>query len=177
MKNNTKDEIIKGFTHHTINKKGEIKNLKTGITKKLWLGKNGYYYVDIIESNKSTKIALHRLLMLQFVPNPNNKRTVNHKDGNKLNNSLDNLEWATDSENIKHAWDIGLMPYSRKLSEKQYIEILNKFLELKTITLTEFAKKLNIGLTQLTIHLREVAIKLNLLKNYELLLEKQKKID
>lgn len=50
----------------------------------------------------------HRLIAIAFIPNPNNYEYINHIDGNKLNNSVDNLEWCTMQHNIKHAYDTGL---------------------------------------------------------------------
>ena len=52
---------------------------------------------------------LHRLIAKAFIPNPNNCEFVNHKDGNKANNCIDNLEWCNTSQNTKHAYDTGLI--------------------------------------------------------------------
>lgn len=166
-------DLIKGFKYHTITKDGVITNTKTGKIKSQWTGKNGYKYVDIIEDGKTTKIAVHRILALQYIPNPFNKRTVNHIDGNKQNNTLSNLEWATDSENVKHAYTNNLQPYRRNLSKEQYLELLHQFL-YDHKSLTELSKEVNNSLTQLSFHLRESAIDNNLLEKYEQELKAQK---
>lgn len=57
--------------------------------------------------------TLHRLLALAFIPNPDRLPQVNHKDGDKLNNSLDNLEWGTQRHNLYHAMDTGLHAWGR----------------------------------------------------------------
>lgn len=66
---------------------------------------NGYCRIGLQKNNKRKSYQVHRLVALTFIPNLENKRTVNHIDGNKLNNNVNNLEWATDSENLKHAYD------------------------------------------------------------------------
>ena len=84
----------------TFNRK--IKNL--GLRKH----SGGYLYFQITINNISKNLTYHRVMAQHFIPNPENKPFVNHKDGNKLNNSLDNLEWVTASENMRHAYDTGL---------------------------------------------------------------------
>ena len=64
----------------------------------------GYRHTILNRKNHS----VHRIIAKTFIPNPDNLPCVNHKDGNKLNNSVDNLEWCTHSENVKHAYDNGL---------------------------------------------------------------------
>lgn len=68
-----------------------------------------YAQVCISDNCKRTTFKIHRLVGLLFVPNPDNKPHINHKDGNKANNHYTNLEWCTHSENIKHAYDTGLL--------------------------------------------------------------------
>ena len=72
--------------------------------KILKLNKNarGYLYCNISTNNIITKVKIHRLVAKAFVNNPQNKETVNHIDGNKLNNYYSNLEWNTRKENIQH---------------------------------------------------------------------------
>jgi len=69
---------------------------------------SGYLRVSLTIDDKRKSYFIHRLVAKLFIPNPENKEYVNHKDGNKENNRADNLEWVTRSENEKHAWRIGL---------------------------------------------------------------------
>lgn len=69
---------------------------------------DGYLVVNLHKDHKSSVNSVHVLVANAFIPNPYNKPTVNHKDGNKHNNSVSNLEWASYSENNSHAVDNGL---------------------------------------------------------------------
>lgn len=68
--------------------------------------REGYSRVCLMKNGKRKNFAIHRLVALAFLPNPENKPTVNHIDGNKLNNRLNNLEWATYSENEQHSYAV-----------------------------------------------------------------------
>ena len=68
----------------------------------------GYPQMILHTNGKPRSVRVHRLIALAFIPNPENKPDVNHKDGVKTNNVLANLEWSTTSENVKHAYDNGL---------------------------------------------------------------------
>ncbi|MEH7514128.1 NUMOD4 motif-containing HNH endonuclease [Gottfriedia acidiceleris] len=76
---------------------------------------NGYNIVVLCPRNKKKSFRVHRLIAKTFIPNRENKRCVNHKNGIKSDNRWINLEWATHSENNKHAYDCGLKKSSRKL--------------------------------------------------------------
>lgn len=72
------------------------------------INRDGYVSISLT-NNKVRKFKLaHRLVAIAFIPNPENKRTVNHKNGIKHDNILENLEWATDSENQLHSYRLGL---------------------------------------------------------------------
>lgn len=68
-------------------------------------GKQPYYYVSLSKNGKIAKQFVHRLVAEAFIENPLHKEQVNHKNGNVLDNRVDNLEWVTNSENTQHAYD------------------------------------------------------------------------
>jgi hypothetical protein len=71
---------------------------------------DGYLCVTLrSDSDKRKTFKVHRLVAFCYIENTENKPTVNHKDGNKENNSVSNLEWSTRSEQVQHAWDTGLI--------------------------------------------------------------------
>lgn len=115
---------IEGYPDYQVSNKGQVRsnritddwvNLKTTVDTT-----TGYNVVNLYTGDGNhKKVAVHRLVAKAFIPNPENKRTVNHKDTNKTNNNIWNLEWATDSENMKHAFDNGLCENTRIAAKEQ----------------------------------------------------------
>ena len=107
---------INGFSNYEISKNGEVRNKVTQYILKGRLSKSGYLQVSIKEdkTGKFKNQYIHRLVAIHFLDNPENKREVNHKDGNKENNKLENLEWVTSSENQKHRHSIGIKKTSNR---------------------------------------------------------------
>ena len=90
-------------TNYIIHKEGYITNKKTNKILSASLNrKGGYYYVKIKYLDKWIGISIHRLVALAYIPNPNNLPCVNHKDENKDNNHVDNLEWCTCEYNNRY---------------------------------------------------------------------------
>lgn len=81
-----------------------IGNYTWRITRKQLLDQYGYPCINLCSKGKKKRMYIHRLVALTFIPNPEGKKQVNHKDGNKLNNGADNLEWVTNAENQLHAY-------------------------------------------------------------------------
>lgn len=94
----------------TVSEDGIVRSLNTGKVFKQSRNEFGYINVSVPsgEKGKSVKRKVHRLVAQTFIPNPENKREVNHIDGNKENNHVSNLEWVTSKENKSHAWENNL---------------------------------------------------------------------
>jgi hypothetical protein len=88
---------------------GNIKSLYSGKLIKPSVDRFGYCRFSATKNKKQKTLRIHRLVGELFIPNPENLPQLNHKDGNKTNNSKDNLEWSTDSDNKIHAYATGLM--------------------------------------------------------------------
>lgn len=111
-------KIIEEFPNYGITKDGNVINIKNKYIKHTYLNDDGYVVIKLYRNNKYKVRSIHRLMAIAFLDNPNNLLEVNHKDGNKLNNSLENLEWCSHSYNIKHAWDNHLIINTKERSDK-----------------------------------------------------------
>jgi hypothetical protein len=119
---------------------GRFKNKKGVIMKDYKPHHSGYIYLRV----NIKKYALHRLIALTFIENPEKKPFVNHVDGNKLNNKVENLEWLTCSENNIHAHKIGLNKGNKREIIQYDLEMnqIQKFTTIKTAS-----EKLSISLS------------------------------
>ena len=84
-----------------------------------------YKQVSLWKNNKKINLFVHRLVAEAFISNPSNKPEVNHKDGNRQNNHVSNLEWATSKENSQHAVNTGLRVYTHRLTKEEFIDCLH----------------------------------------------------
>lgn len=111
---------------------------------------SGYLEFACCNNNVYKRFRVHRLVAMTFIPNPENKPQVNHIDGDKTNNRVDNLEWNTASENIQHAFDTGLMKQytgeknpASKLTKDDVITI-KRLLNEKNMLQKEIAELFNV---------------------------------
>lgn len=121
--------------NYFVDREGRVWN-KKGEEKAQFLSSHGYPSVVIWKNNKGTFKAVHRFVAKAFIPNPENKPCVNHIDGDKTNNKVDNLEWVTYSENTIHALEMGLkVPeqgedvHNSKITNEQAKEACELFME------------------------------------------------
>ena len=98
---------IRSINRSILTKSGYLKPEKERtLTQRI--SNKGYLTVTLSKNGQSNTKAVHRLLAQAFIPNPDNKPIINHRNGNKLDNAIDNLEWVTYSENAFHAYRTGL---------------------------------------------------------------------
>lgn len=109
--------------NRTIYKRGYPYNIKGKFIKQVFRKskqENRYFGVGLYRDGKSKNYYVHRLVAKAFISNPENKPTVNHKDGDRFNNCVGNLEWATQQENIQHSWDNGMSTPHHKIKGENH---------------------------------------------------------
>lgn len=159
---------------YSITHQGDVVNAK-GKTLMFSINKKtGYKTVSLWKNNKGSTKTIHRLVAITYLPNPYNLPEVNHIDGNKLNNHVDNLEWVTRSGNIQHAYDSGLVKRTKLLDDPTYESLLERFLHGESMT--ALASEHSAGLTRVTINMRKLVKAQGLHEQFEAQLKEQKRI-
>lgn len=139
------------------------------------LNKNGYFYVGLYKNNKEKKYLVHRLVASAFLANPLNLEQVNHKDGNKQNNNVSNLEWVTPQENCVHAVKSALRTYSHRIAEEDFIALLYRAINGESYYELSQDPAVPYQVPFLSVKLRKVAKELNLEDKLDTALILQKK--
>jgi len=147
---------VKGYEgYYKVSNLGNVKSLnykRTGIPKNLKLIDTVYGYKSV-SLGRSKRFLVHRLVAESFITNKFNKKIVNHKNFNKKDNRVENLEWCSQRENMLHAWEggrffkVGL--FFKKLEIEDYYDLTKSYLN-KEMTQIELSKKYNINQSQIS---------------------------
>lgn len=180
---------------YEVNEKGEIRSLyhwnghKYEKRKKPYILKQtntttGYKKVELAKDGKKKSLRVHRLVATAFIPNPMNKPYINHIDGNRINNCVENLEWCTQHENVVHAYETGLNKISHitkeelqryvengftfhQIMKKEHISVKRLQNYYKIYGVRNLSNKYNIDLNQLKIDLKKGIPNKELAKKYK----------
>lgn len=126
-------KTISGFNDYEISSDGRVKSHKYGrpVILKPRITYDGYVWYNLCLNGRQYTKRANRLVAEAFIPNPDSKPTVNHKDGNKLNNTVDNLEWATREEQMQHAYKYGLKKPVRGCAQGNHLLTENEVREIR----------------------------------------------
>ena len=131
---------VKEYSNYEVNQLGEIRHKKRQKILKPRDNNGGYQYVNFKINGKNTNFAVHRIVANAFIPNPNGYTEVNHKDYNKKNNCVDNLEWVSSSQNKQHSY---LKQENKKSRGKAVNQYTKEGIFLKTFnSVSDAAKEL-----------------------------------
>ena len=120
---------IEEFNRYEVNNFGQIKNIETNRILKSYVASTGYVKCEIQQKDLNgiivyKRISVHRLIAEYFIPNPNNCKIVNHINGIKSDNRIENLEWCSQKYNMHHAKNI--IKTNRIISSKKILELYNQ---------------------------------------------------
>lgn len=141
-------QYVDGFDEqYMVSDFGRVLNLKSNAILKQSTNDKGYKVVSLLKGKKYKQKRVHRIVAKAFIGETDKKdaNQINHKDGNKSNNHVSNLEWCTPKENINHAIQTGLWNYEKgenKLNEEKVKEI--RHLHSEGMTYEKIAQKFNI---------------------------------
>jgi hypothetical protein len=134
-------KVIKDFPNYAINRDGEVLNLKSNRKLKTFKNQRGYIRIAIYKDSIRNSFLVHRLVAEYYIDNVNNYPQVNHINGIKSDNRIENLEWCNQSQNMKHAFInklhsfIGEKNNKSKLTELKVLEIRNSNLSSKELSI------------------------------------------
>lgn len=130
---------------YSVSNLGNVIYKPTGEIKSLRKSTKGYSYIRMYRHKKKKYLTVHRLVAEAFIPNPDNKPFVNHINGIKTDNRVENLEWCTASENTAHAYKIGLRTQKPLKLTWEKVNKIRELFASQSITYRELGVMFNIS--------------------------------
>jgi len=127
-------KIIKDYPNYAVSKDGNVYNIKTNRCLKKVKISSGYHQVYLYKNKISKSLLVHRLIAMTYLPNKLNKSDVNHINGIKTDNRLENLEWVTRSENLLHSFKLGMSKVNEK-NKARFLKMVKERVFSKNIIL------------------------------------------
>ena len=162
---------VRSLDRYVNSSEGRKQFIKGKILKLCYNQKINMYEIHLRKNNKRKCFKVHRLVAEAFIKNddPINKTTINHKDGNRKNNSLENLEWVSYSQNLKHAYNKLNRPINKPKYSRRKCLSINKITKEQKLykSIAEASRNCHISETQI----RRIAMEENTNKNYEFYIE------
>ena len=128
------EDIIGYEGCYQINRLGQVKRIASGRILKAKINSTGYLQIELSKDGVRKYYLIHRLLGIQFIPNPENKPTIDHIDRNKNNNSLENLRWATRKEQNNNRSN-NVTPEQYRLNKIKKYQKENRWRDIKSVFL------------------------------------------
>ena len=157
---------------YLISTSGAIYSLRKRRNVAQFPNEKGYLRVRLTDTTKMTQHFVHRLVGKAFIPNPSNLPQINHINGDKSDNRVENLEWMSLQDNVKHAITNGMSPNVVCLSTQQISEALSKYLQ--GYTLSQLHAEYNVGVS-LNAWIKEYAQSVGRLSEFEAEKSRQRK--
>ena len=166
--------LIYSLDRVVLGKDGKLYPHPTKLKHPTFNPKLGYFAVDLYNQNQRKKHYVHRLVAEAFIPNPDNKPEINHRDSNRQNNQIGNLEWVTSSENSQHAYNQGFatQKHRRQLTETEYKTIYHRFIAGES--LTKIIINFPIQLPRCSVNLKKLVLKWGLASEYREAIQQQR---
>lgn len=147
MFENEEWRVISVAPNYAVSNLGRVKNINTNKLRSLNQNSRNYHYLSLFTDGKRISAPVHRLVATAFIPNPLNHPVVNHKNGIMKDNRVENLEWCSYSDNLRHAYAMGFIEQPKCFHDEKAIEAILYLVSKGYCSQRGIAKALSVSYT------------------------------